>query len=516
MDGNQHKEHPKPRENLKQRAYLNSVTSVLDYGARIVTNFVVTPFLVSGLGSTLFGVWNVLGQFTSYTNIADIKVTQVLKWAIAKDRDTTSEETLREYVTATFLLLMLILPFILMLGAVVVWFAPQITGVGEEFVNTVRITAGLLVLALVVNKVFDIFESVLRGMNLSFKRIGVRAAVTIIGGILQIAVIFLGFGLIGLALVQVFIMLSMGITIYVIMKKHVPWFGWGEVNLKRTVSFSKISGWFVGSTGTQILLLNTDKVLLGYLAGPMLVTQYVITKYLANAVHGGVRNIIQGVFPGIGKLYGNRQHDKLLEARKHVMLFTWQFSVVIGAVIILFNESFISLWIGEDEYAGQFVNFLILLSVVQYLFVQNDGVIIDTTLELSQKVYMGLIASIISIALMSILIPRYEIIGLCISLIIGRAVISLGYPWIVYLKTEQSLTIRDVPIRLIITMSLIWGVAYWIEPFVNLDNWITLIAMIFIFLIIITPVAFFSGIDRSNRKEIITHLKKIAPLKGDR
>src|SRR5690625_7085207 len=108
---------------------------------------------------------------------------------------------------------------------------------------------------------------------------------------------------------------------------------------------------------------------------------------------------------------------------------------------------------------------------------------------------------------MSILIPRYEIIGLCISLIIGRAVISLGYPWIVYLKTEQSLTIRDVPIRLIITMSLIWGVAYWIEPFVNLDNWITLIDTIFIFLIIITPVAFFSVYDLFNRKVKFIHLK---------
>src|SRR5690625_8000336 len=107
-------------------------------------------------------------------------------------------------------------------------------------------------------------------------------------------------------------MLSMGITIYVIMKKHVPWFGWGEVNLKRTVSFSKISGWFVGSTGTQILLLNTDKVLLGYLAGPMLVTKYVITKYIANAVDGVVRNIIHGVCPGIGALYGNRRYHNLL------------------------------------------------------------------------------------------------------------------------------------------------------------------------------------------------------------
>src|SRR5690625_6289151 len=90
-----------------------------------------------------------------------------------------------------------------------------------------------------------------------------RRSSDLIGGILQIAVIFLGFGLIGLALVQVFIMLSMGITIYVIMKKHVPWFGWGEVNLKRTVSFSKISGGFVGSD-RKSTRLNSSHVATSY------------------------------------------------------------------------------------------------------------------------------------------------------------------------------------------------------------------------------------------------------------
>src|SRR5690625_759823 len=126
VDGNRKLEDSKQRENLKQRAYLNSVTSVLDYGARIVTNFFVTPFLVSGLGSTLFGAWKVLGQFTSYTNLADIKATQVLKWAVAKDRDSISDEELREYVTATFFLVWMFFPLSPVAEVVITWTLPGI------------------------------------------------------------------------------------------------------------------------------------------------------------------------------------------------------------------------------------------------------------------------------------------------------------------------------------------------------------------------------------------------------
>ena len=515
MNNNPNTDIAKPKENLRQRAYLNSVTSVIDYGAQLLTKFFVTPFLVSGLGSTLFGVWNVLGQFTSYANLADIKVTQVLKWAIAKDRDSISDEELRKYVTATFLLVLLILPIILTLGAIIIWFAPEITGVGEEHVAVVRITASILLLALVINKVFDIFESILRGMNLSFKRIGVRAAVIIIGGVLQVTAILLGYGLIALAMVQVFIMLSMGITIYFIMNKYVPWFGWGEIDLKKSLFFFKTSGWFVGWTGTRLLLLNTDKVILGYLAGPVLVTQYVITQYLANAVHGIVKNIINGVFPGIGKLYGNREYEKLMKVRKHVMLLTWLFAVSIGSVIILFNESFIELWVTESEYAGQLVNLLILLSVIQYLFIQNDSVIIDTTLELSQKVYFGLVAAIISVGLMFATIPNYGIAGLCLSMMIGRSVISIAYPAIIYIKADEYIRFKDLPFRPLVTILVLWYCVYRVASLIQPQNWTTLGVSILISLSIITPIAFYSGIDKNNRIQIISYFKSVLLLKND-
>jgi len=514
VDGNRKIEDSKQRENLKQRAYLNSVTSVLDYGARIVTNFFVTPFLVSGLGSTLFGAWKVLGQFTSYTNLADIKATQVLKWAVAKDRDSISDEELREYVTATFFLVMMILPLLLVAGAVISWYSPRITNVPAEYYATVRITSSILVLALVTNKVFDLFESILRGMNLGFKRMGFRATVFVIGGGLQVAVVLYEYGLIGLALVQVLVNLIIGITIYVIVKKNVPWYGWGKVNIKRSFSFFKTSGWFMGWAGIKMLILNSDKVLLGFLSGPALVTQYVITEYFMKAANGTIANVVHGVIPGIGKLYGSGHYEKLYKAREHIMLLTWIIGGTIGTVVILLNESFIHLWIGPNQYAGQFVNILIVLVAFQYMLIQNDSAIINTTLNIKKKVYIGVISVIISIPLALLLVPLYGIVGLCIALLAGRMTMSIGYPWIVSNKIEAFLPIKTY-IRPSIILLILGYISYTVSAGLLLSTWIELlfigiIVMVVTFLIII---AF--GLSRQKQKELWAYIANIKFLKSE-
>src|SRR5438309_5501147 len=40
---------------LTQRASLNAIASLLDYAAKLVVGFVVTPIVVAGLGRSLFG-----------------------------------------------------------------------------------------------------------------------------------------------------------------------------------------------------------------------------------------------------------------------------------------------------------------------------------------------------------------------------------------------------------------------------------------------------------------------------
>ena len=75
------------KENLKQRAYLNTLSSLLDYIANRLTGLFVNPFIVGGLGSSLFGIWQMLGQLTGYINITDTRASQVLKWTVAQKKD---------------------------------------------------------------------------------------------------------------------------------------------------------------------------------------------------------------------------------------------------------------------------------------------------------------------------------------------------------------------------------------------------------------------------------------------
>lgn len=99
MTENTVKKAPKKKENLKQRAYLNSVTSIIDYGGAQITGFIVSPFIVNGLGSAVYGIWQMLTQMTGYAGMADTRATQVLKWSIANKRGVAEKEELRSDVT---------------------------------------------------------------------------------------------------------------------------------------------------------------------------------------------------------------------------------------------------------------------------------------------------------------------------------------------------------------------------------------------------------------------------------
>src|ERR1044071_7065442 len=111
IGGKKHKAEAK--ENLKQRAYLNTLSSVLDYTANRLTGLFVNPFIIAGLGTSLFGIWQMLGQFTGYVNIADTRASQVLKWTVAQKKDLATGEELRKETGAAFVVMLFVMPVVL-------------------------------------------------------------------------------------------------------------------------------------------------------------------------------------------------------------------------------------------------------------------------------------------------------------------------------------------------------------------------------------------------------------------
>src|SRR6266704_2228710 len=91
---------PRPAANLTQRASLNVVASLLDYGAKIAVNFLVIPILVTGLGRSLYGVWEMLGRLVGYLTAGDGRPTQALRLVVATMQASDDGAAKRRYVGA--------------------------------------------------------------------------------------------------------------------------------------------------------------------------------------------------------------------------------------------------------------------------------------------------------------------------------------------------------------------------------------------------------------------------------
>src|ERR1051325_8800495 len=128
---------------LTGRASLNAVQSLLDYGAKLGVGLVVTPIVVTGLGRSLFGVWEMLNRLVTPTAEGDALQ--------------------RRAVGAALLIWVLSLPLIAAVGAILIWIAPTITQVAPELRAGVRAVTALLLVSFFLTLVAGVPESVLRG-----------------------------------------------------------------------------------------------------------------------------------------------------------------------------------------------------------------------------------------------------------------------------------------------------------------------------------------------------------------
>ncbi|RZK45572.1 MAG: polysaccharide biosynthesis protein, partial [Pedobacter sp.] len=334
----------KPKENLKQRAYLNGLTSIIDFASVQITGLLVSPVIVNGLGSAMYGAWKIVGQLTGYATLADSRASQVLKWTVAHKKDVASEEELRNDVSSAFYVTLLLMPLVLIGGSIIAWYSPYIAKIDSAYYSLIRITCAILLLSLVIAKLFDLFEAVLRGMNLGYKRMGLRSGIIVGGGILKVLVITQGYGLIGLALVQVVITLVTGLIFYRIVRKSIGWFGFGKTNFQRIRYFSKLSGWNMANTVTDTILTSSDKVLLGFALGPVVVSTYALTTFLPLAIQGLLFRVIIGAIPGIGKLFGLKEYSKIHKVWDSMNGLIFLLTTATGVTVILFNESFLKVW----------------------------------------------------------------------------------------------------------------------------------------------------------------------------
>ena len=497
-------------EGLTQKAYLNTVAALLDYGAKVAVASLVTPILVAGLGSSLFGIWLILSKLVTYISAADGRPTQALKWVIANQQAVDDNSVKRRHVGSALAVWLLFLPILTALSVVLIWFAPGITKVSPALYFTVRFSCALLVVNFLLTNLIALPESVLRGMNLGYKRMGLQAGLELVGGVLTAGALYIGSGLIGVSGAQVIFTGLTGVLFWVVVKKCVPWFGIARPSLAEVRSFLRISNWwFVWSWITK-LMVASDVVILGVVASAQLVTIYVLTSYAGLTLLSLVTITIGAVTPGLGGVIGQQNYEKAIKLCDEMRVTSWLFVTAAGSTILLWNRSFISLWVGPKHYAGFWSNLLIVLVMAQLVFIRNNTYVIDLTLRMRRKVIVGTVSLALSVALSAILIPPLGITGLCIGMLGGRLLLTIYYPILVnsYLGNPQRRRLGR-NLQRWLSMGILFAGSAYLGERLDSAHWIEWVAGVVISFGLIFLIALLTGLRADERLPLLKRIKTV-------
>jgi O-antigen/teichoic acid export membrane protein len=428
-------------DSLTRRASLNAVGSLLDYAAKAGVVLLVTPVLVSGLGRSIYGMWEMLGRLGSYLSAADGRPTDALRLIIAQHQSVDDDQAKRRYVGASIAVWALTLPIVLIGGAALSWWlAPLLTKAPDESRHVVRITCALIVASFVITGLATVSESVLRGMNLGYRRMGMQAALSLLAGALAAGAVWAGLGLAGLGASQIVVALVTGICFWALARRYVPWFGVARPSGPEVKALFGVSAWLAVGDAISKILLAGDVIILGAVVAPAAVTTYVLTGYAARTAQGIHIFAAGAAIPGLGGLVGQGEKLRALKARRELLLFTWLFATVVGATILLWNRAFLGLWVGSQHYAGMWVGLLIVLLTVQTLFIRVDSYVIDACLRPKVRVLVSALAAVVTVTLSIWLTIVHGLVGLCAGMLVGRAVQTVGYPILVRSALGRSAT----------------------------------------------------------------------------
>ena len=501
---------------LTRKASLNALASALDYGARVLAVFLITPLMVRGLGDYGYGVWQVLGRLIGYANPASGRPSQALKWTIARVQSSTDYDEKRRQVGSAVLVWLGFLPLLALVGGALAWLAPIWLQAPPALWWTVRAATALLVVDRVVTSLATLPKAVLEGENLGYRRMGLSAALVFVGAGFTALALHAGGGLVGVAAAELAATVLTGALFLHVVRANVPWFGLARPRPGAGRAFLGLSGWFLAWNLVMQTMRASDVVILGILASPALVTQYSLTRYAPETIVSLVALVVFGVTPGLGGIIGAGDKRRAARVRSDMMAFTWLLVTALGATILLWNRSFVELWVGPRHYVGATSNLLLMAMVAQFVFLRNDANIIDLTLDLRHKVLAGLCSAALSVVAGAVAVGAmgWGITGLCVGLIAGRLVLSLGYPWLVgrFLGVPLASQLRGA-LRPALATALLFLLAAAGSRQVAAGSWWALAMGATLTAPAAALAAFYAGASAGRRRSLLQRAREVVPGK---
>lgn len=492
--------------------------AILSYLSLFINNFlglVYTPFLLSKLGQSEYGLYSLITQIIGYLTVLDLGFGNAIVVYTAKYRAKGEKEN-EEKLHGMFIVIFCVIGIIATLIGLLLYFnVNRIFGatMTSDELSKAKVMMLILTFNLAITFPFSVFSSIVTAYE-RFVFAKVRTIIrNILMPIIMIPLLIMGYKSIAMVVVvtalNIYILASN--TLYCFRKLNIK-IKFGKFDMKLLKEIFAYSFFIFLSVIVDKINWSVDQFVLGAVAGTIAVSIYSVAAQFNN-IYLSFSSAINGLLlPKVSKMVAKEESNEQIS---DLFIKTGRLQYLVMALVItgfvLFGKQFIVLWAGNEYVISYYVACILMIPVTIPL-IQNVGISILQAKNLHK--FRSVLYALIALANIAASIPLAKMwggigsaIGTAASLIIGNGIIINIY----YMK-RAKINIPKFWIQIIkMTLPIIPLViaTIFILKYVNLTNWIALAIGIGIYAVLYAVIAYIFIMNKYEKELLLKPMYKI-------
>jgi O-antigen/teichoic acid export membrane protein len=464
-----------------RRAAAGAATSYVQFGLQILLQFLLAPLVLRYAGQETLGAYSIVGQVVGYLGLLDLGFSATFNRYLghATGVDDQGARFNNVLVTGkTFLLGTNAIAgaacFVLAIGI-----GPMLH-LSSAVATDARLGLAVMGVWSIARTPFVVSGSALvASQDLAFRNI-LTAVANALRLLLSLLAVWLGFGLFGLMLAGVAADVIDGVACRFRFRHLHPGCGrgWGVPDkplFREMLGFGRDA--LMINIGVR-LALSTDQIVIGTLRGAVASSIYYATQMPAVLGWQALMRLADAAAPAITQLHAQNVHESLKHSFLRIHRYTLVFSLLFAIGFIGFNGTFVSLWVGPEQFGGLPLTILLAIFAVMISFSHVSNTYVVARGEIQTAARLALLEGALNLALSILLGWRFGLSGVMGATVLCH-LIGLTY---VQVASHKALRVGAWPFIRIAIMPAIWpalvstAVMFGMWRWVEFHSWPRLLA----------------------------------------
>jgi O-antigen/teichoic acid export membrane protein len=422
---------------------INNISTASRLIAFLAVSFVMTPFLVKTLGTTLYGLWAMVQSALGYFTLMNMGMPSAVMKFVAESSGKEDRLAISEVITAALVFYgIIVLIGGIILAGLLAWGIPLFHMKTNE-ADVVWIILLILGIDMLCTFAGSVFHGVLTGYQRFYAANSVDILCTLIGGVAVYIMLSHGYGIKAMALITLFMNVLKWLIIAGLVFFRYRFFSFAEI------SFNPGQFWRMVSFGTKSLFAiiagrihyGSDALIIGAFLTPAMVPFYLIPANLINYSRSFLLSITQSFLPLFSHLEAKGDNASMTTIYLQYTRLTLLVFLPLLVMLSFFGETFMGLWMGP-EYAriGGPVILLLTISLAFSGIQPLSERLLTGTSRQGVLVWTGFAAAAVFLITGLLLVRQHGLTGLATAFLIS----SLGPSFFIL---KRSLSVMNIPIR---------------------------------------------------------------------